>query len=136
MGGKVLRSGKALSVPAGLGVSLTVNVSVALVTLVLVAYNVHKKIITWEAVGYYIMIILLVSSFLGAKIAIATTKTHPVVVAAMSGILFWSFLLGVTALFFGGRYGSVLETAALINGGSVAAVLLKLPEKKKYMKKR
>lgn len=127
MGRKNLRSGKALSVPAGLAASLATNVMITFTLVGLTSYAVYKQIIAWEKCGYCIVVMLLVSSFLGTKVAVAAIKTQYFLIAVMSGLLYWGVLTLLTALFFGGNYGPVLETAALITAGSVTAVLIKRP---------
>lgn len=123
-------TGKSFSVPAGLGLSLAVNIGITLIITGLLSHSIQRKTIEWETVGYWIMIMLLLSSFFGAKTAMATIKTQYLLISFMSGVLYWFFLLCITALFFGGNYHSVFETAALITAGSIAAVLIRAPKKK------
>ena len=132
---KTKRSGKATSIPAGLGMSLGVNVCISAISMGLIAYLLHQEKITWEATGYWIMVTLLISSFVGAKTAINAIKTQYLMIAAMSGLIYWLFLLCITALFFGGNYSSVYETAGLIAAGSICAVLLRLPKSQTITKK-
>jgi len=73
------------------------------------------------------MIMLLLSSFLGAKAAIISIKTQTLLTAFMSGILYWGALLCSTGLFFGGNYSSVFETAILIAAGSLTAAMINIP---------
>ena len=127
---------KATSIPAGLGLSLAINTAITTIMIILIAVMVDHGTITWESVGYWIMSMLLISSFIGAKTAIHSIKTQYLLIAAMSGVLYWTVLLCVTALFFGGKYGSVMETAALIVAGSITAALIKLPAKRSFSPKK
>ena len=129
---KIMKSGKAVSVPGGLGAGLLTNILVTLILSGLLAYFIYIKVIAWEMAGYGIIGILLAASFSGAKVAVAMIKAQIMVISIMSGVLYWVVLLCVTALFFGGHYGAFLETAALIMAGSVAAALLRIPRRTKY----
>lgn len=124
------KSGKTVSVPTGLGISLITNILLTAIMSGALAFCVDKKTIPWETIGYYIMIMLLVSSFAGGKAAIATIGTQYLLISAMSGLLYWMFLLCFTALFFGGSYDAVGETGALIMAGSLTSAMLRLPRKK------
>jgi len=131
MGLKKINSGKAVSVPYGLGISLLMNILVTSIAILVLTALVGHKIIEWDYIGYYIMVMLLISSFLGAKAALLSIKTQPLLITGMAGILFWMYLLCITALFFGGNYSSVFETALLTIGGSITAALLRMPSKKR-----
>lgn len=123
-------SGKTVSLPAGLGISLLTNVLITAIASALIAYYIDQKTISWENVGYYIMLALLISSHLGGKAAISTIRTQYLLVSAMSGLLYWMFLLCFTALFFGGSYDAVWETGGLIMSGSMTAAMIRMPRKK------
>lgn len=117
-------TGKACSVPAGLGLSLTVNVLITAISVAVMAAMLSRNTVSWENTGYYIMLMLLIASFAGGKTAIAAIKHQRYLVSLMSGILYWMFLMCLTALLWGGQYSSVTETGALIIAGSTAAALL------------
>lgn len=129
-------TGKATSVPVGLGLSLVVNIVITTAITILIAALINQNKIKWEEAGYWIMFMILLSSFLGAKAAIVSVKTQVLLIAFMSGILYWIFLLSTTALFFGGNYSSVFETAALITSGSVAAALIRKSNTRVITKKK
>ena len=131
------RTGKAVSVPTGLFFSLLVNIFLTITVIAVIAILLLHNRITWNDTGYWIMAMLLVSSFAGSKIAIETIKTQRYLVSLMAGVLYWMMLLCITALFFGGNYCSIFETGALIISGSVTAALLQLPQKRRtYIKRR
>jgi hypothetical protein len=54
----------------------------------------------------------------------------------MSGGLYWGLLLCITALFFGGNYDAVPETAAVIITGSGCAAMVSLPQRQTKPKKK
>ena len=97
----------------------------------IIAILINNETIKWSGVGFWIMAVLLISSFLGGKAAIYTIKTQRFLVSFMSGGLYWAFLLCITALLFGGNYCSVWETGALITAGSITAALIHLPRTNK-----
>ena len=129
-------SGKAVSVPKGLGLSLAVNIALTAAMCMITASLVALNKIEWYSVGYCIMFMLLFVSYIGAKTAISAIKTQFFMIALMSGILYWLFLLSVTALFFGGNYSSIPETAALIAAGSISAALLRRSKRTTIPRKR
>ena len=131
-----LKAGKALSVPEGLLLSLTVNIITTSLIITILSVLLSTKTILWSETGYWIMIMLLISSFTGSKVAIGTVKSQRYLIATMSGILYFMSLLCITALFFGGQYNSVIETGILILSGSIAAALIHLPQKKALQRKR
>ena len=122
------KHGRAVSVPVGLGISLIITGTLTITATAVIAIMINNEIIQWTQVGFWIMVILLVSSFLGGKIAIYTIKRQRMLVSFMSGVLYWALLLCITALLFGGNYGSVWETGALIIAGSITAALIHLPQ--------
>lgn len=132
----ITNTGKSLSFPRGMTVSGITSMSITILASVIIAQMLDSGQITWEQSGYWIMGMLLLSAFLGAKAAIVTIKRQKLAVSMMSGILYWGIMLCVTALFFGGNYDAVLETAALIIAGSGCAAMVSLPQKRSRRKRR
>lgn len=132
----ITNTGKSLSFPGGMTVSGITSMSITILASVIIAQMLDSGQITWEQSGYWIMGMLLLSAFLGAKAAIVTIKRQKLAVSMMSGILYWGIMLCVTALFFGGNYDAVLETAALIIAGSGCAAMVSLPQKRSRRKRR
>lgn len=132
----ITNTGKSLSFPGGMTVSGITSMSITILASVIIAQMLDSGQITWEQSGYWIMGMLLLSAFLGAKAAIVTIKRQKLAVSMMSGILYWGIMICVTALFFGGNYDAVLETAALIIAGSGCAAMVSLPQKRSRRKRR
>lgn len=132
----ITNTGKSLSFPGGMTVSGITSMSITILASVIIAQMLDSGQITWEQSGYWIMGMLLLSAFLGAKAAIVTIKRQKLAVSMMSGILYWGIMICVTALFFGGNYDTVLETAALIIAGSGCAAMVSLPQKRSRRKRR
>ena len=128
-------TGKACSIPGGLAASGAVSMAITIGASVLIANFLNREKITWEQAGYWIMGMLLIASFAGAKSAIFAMKRQRLLLSCMSGVLYWGLLLCTTALFFGGDFSAVGETAGIIMAGSGAAALITAPKGKKNRKK-
>lgn len=124
------KHGKAVSIPSGLGYSLLINAFITMMGVIILSVMLDRNRITWENVGYWIMVTLFAASFCGGRIAITTIKTQKYLISLMSGLLYWVFLLCITALFFGGQFSSVPETVLLILSGTLSAALLYSPRRK------
>lgn len=127
-----LQTGKASSIPGGLIAAASVSVMTTLILSAAIAFFLNKETVTWGQAGYLIMGMLFLASFLGGKTAYSRIKRQRIVVALMSGLLFFGVLLAITALFFGGQMDAVLETAGIIGAGCGTSALLFLPKNRKY----
>ena len=132
----IKRGGQAYSISGGLVFSATVNMFITFLFSVIIAYALNKEKITWEDAGYWIMGMLFSASFLGAKTAVITVKHQKMIISIMSGVLYWGLLLCITALFFGGNWSSIGETAAIIIAGCGCAALLSVPDKKQNKRRQ
>lgn len=135
MENRIRSSGKASSVPGGLAIAVFVSMITTVVSSALIANALNQETITWTQAGYWIMGMLFIASLIGAKCAFAAIKRQRMVVSMMSGVLYWGILLCITALFFGGKFGAVWETAGLVGAGSAVAALLSLPRTGKNQRK-
>lgn len=123
-------SGKASSIPAGLAWGGATSLIMTLVLAAILAWLVIGEKIQQSQMGYGIMAILTASSFLGAKTAFARIQRRRMMVCAGAGCVYLGILLSITALFFGGQYSGVGETAVMILCGCALAFLLKMPSGK------
>ena len=132
----VMKSGrKACSVTGGMVISATVSIAITLFLSLWIANLLNHESITWEQAGYWIMGMLFAASFLGGKSAIAAIQRQKLLIAIMSGALYWGILLCMTALFFGGNFDSLWETAGIISAGCTSAALIALPGRQKQGRK-
>lgn len=131
MAATIKHTGRANSVPGGLAIAALVSMAITLVCSALIAHTLNIGKITWAQAGYWIMAMLFAASFIGAKCALAAVKRQRFMISFMTGMLYWGLLLCVTALFFGGEFGAVGETAAIIGAGSGSAALISVPHGKK-----
>ena len=123
-------TGKTMSVPGGLALSGAISMVITLLISMLLANLLDRQQLSWEQAGYWIMAMLFAAAFAGGKAAIAAIRRQRLAVSAMSGLLYWGLLLCITALFFGGNFNAVLETALIIIAGSGCAAMVSLPQKK------
>ena len=123
-------TGKSMSVPGGLVLSGTISMGITLLISILLAKLLDSQKLGWEQTGYWIMVMLFAAAFAGGKVGIAAIKRQRLAVSAMCGLLYWGLLLCMTALFFGGNFNAVPETALIIIAGSGCAAMVSLPQKK------
>lgn len=124
-------TGRAMSMPGGLAVGGGVSLGITLAGCSLLAWLVGSERIDWQTIGYWIMAMLLLGSFLGASVACARIKRQRLLVSILAGVVYMGILLSITALFFGGQYDGVMVTMILVLGSSLAAGLLGLRQEGK-----
>lgn len=117
-------SGRAATIPIGL---LTGGIAALISTLALTALLaklMEGEILSEGNIGYGVMIMLLISAFLGSTIACKRVKRQFLMTAALSGVVYILLLLSITALFFGGQYSGVGVTVLLVCCGSLLAAMV------------
>ena len=124
-------TGRSMSLAGGLALSGAVSLGITLLLSILLAILLDRQLLSWEQAGYWIMVMLFVAAFLGAKAAITAIRRQRIAAATMSGLLFWGLMLCFTALFFGGKFSAVPETALIIIAGSGCAAMVSLPQRKR-----
>ena len=121
--------------PKGLGISMIVSVGSALVGSAVGAWLLSLEKIEEGNIGYITMILLLVSSFLGALVATRLINEKRILVCLCAGSVYLLSLLGITALFFGGIYSGVGESALVILAGVLSVALIALKGNKSTKKR-
>ena len=117
-------TGKASSMPAGLAMAGGLSMAVTLVLSVALAKLLDSGSLGEGSVGYGALVILLLSSGLGAWLATVKIKRRRLAVCMASGALYYILLICVTALFFGGQYTGMGVTALAVAGGCLTVCLL------------
>ena len=117
-------SGRAVSAVTGITVSTIISLIITLLTSFVLSLMISFEYVDENALGYGAMLILLLSSMVGAAIANQLIKRRRMFVCVLNGLVYYSILLMGTALLLGGRYQGIGVTAALVIGGSAAAGLL------------
>ena len=131
-------SGRAAPFPAGIAVGVVVSVTVTALLSIALTFMVLTGVLENRMIGYGIMAIICVSVLLGDMIAIVRVKRRGMLVAQLTGGIYYLALLGATAVFFGGEYRGVGVTALLVavtNTLVGMAVLLKKQRPGKYGRK-
>lgn len=118
-------TGRASSMPIGVLAGGTCAFAGTMLTSAVLAKLVDMEIIPQDKIGYGIMVLLLLCAFLGANEACRRVKRQYLIVSAISAGFYYSMLLSVTALFFGGQYSGMGVTAVLVLCGSLLAVFLR-----------
>ena len=107
-------TGKAMGIPAGLGIATLISILFTLVGSAAVSYMVSSEKLSVESIGFASMVILAVAAAIGALYASSAIKRMRLQVCLMAGGCFYLSLLAITALFFGGNYQGMLVTAIII----------------------
>ena len=116
-------TGRASSMAGGLAFGVTMSLLLMIVMAAALAKLVEKEIIAETQIGYGVMVLLLLSTFAGSKLAWSKTKRRRLATCMAAGGIYFLVLLSITALFFGGQYEGVGVTAPLILAGSGLASL-------------
>lgn len=122
--------------PAGLALGGLVSLAVTIAGSILAANLVLKEMISADSIGYCSMVILLLSSMLGSAAAVKRIKHRRLYVCGLSAIIYYTTLLGVTALFFGGQYQGMGVTALVVLAGSGTVALLGAKQEKSHTRRR
>lgn len=119
-------TGKARSIPAGLGIGLGVSMALTLVGAAVTANLAMSETISENTIGYSAMIILLLSAAAGSWVAAMMAKRRWMPVCIGAGGMYYLTLLAINSMFFGGQYSGIGVTALVILGGCGAIGLLGL----------
>ena len=123
-------TGRAVSVPVGLGWGLLTSAVITMSGCLLAAYLINREILSWNHSGYCVMVILLLSAWAGAAVTAGKIKRRRAVMCLGAGIGYFLMLIAMAALFFGGHYSGVGETGLMIFCGSMLGVLTGIREKR------
>lgn len=117
-------TGKAMSLPGGIGTGVGIAVLVSLAGALVTAWLVDGSYLPETGFGYGAMVTLLLASGIGAGTAAGLVKHRRLIVCLVTGGVYILLLIGLTAFCFGGQYQGVVPTLLLVAGGSIAAALL------------
>ena len=119
-------TGRALSMPAGFAIATCISWGTTLVLSGILAKMISLEKLEWEKIGYGIVIMLLTTSMMGAKAACLMIKRRKLMACAIAGILYWTALLTISALFFGGQFSGIGVTGITILCGSAIVCILEM----------
>lgn len=119
-----------MSMPGGLAFGGLSSLAVTLIFAAILAKLIEAETLPETSIGYGVMVLLLLASFVGALVASGRIKRQRLLVCLASGLIYFLLLLSMTALFFGGQYSAVWQTALLVLCGSMLAAMMHLREKR------
>jgi hypothetical protein len=119
------RTGTTGSIVKGMTVGAIISFIITIIGSIMIASCLNLEKITWEEAGYWIMGMLFLAAFIGGKGAHAVIKRQRIAVSLMTSFLYWGILLCTTALFFGGNFGPLFETAAIILAGCISSSIFR-----------
>ena len=107
--------------------TIAVGVCVSMISMLIATFIlsmlVHHERISVNGFKYGMMVILMVSGLLGSCTAIKRYGEKRVCIGALAGLAYGVVLLGMTALFFGGRYQRTMATLFLLLGMGIVSGL-------------
>ena len=119
----IRRTGRASSMAAGLTFGAGTALAITIRGSAILAKLVDGEWLEEGNVGYGIMGMLLLASYLAAMVSYGKIKRQRLLVCLSTGGIYFGLLLSITALFFGGQYSGVGVTALLIVCGAILAIL-------------
>lgn len=128
--------GRALGIPAGVGLGALISLLITLVGAALVSYLIAAEKIGEGTIGFSALIILSVAAAIGAWCAVSVVKRLRLQVSMMSGGSYYLILLALTALFFGGQYEGMGVSALIILAGCALVALIPSKSGKIFRKKK
>ena len=117
------RTGRTLSMPAGLAAGSGISMVITLALSILLAQLVSMEKLGWDHVGYGIIVILITASAIGTKTACVMVRRRKLLLCIVSAVLYWLILFMLTALFFGGQYSGIGVTGMIIFSASTAVCM-------------
>ena len=117
-------TGKAMPMVTGVLLGSGVSLLLTLICALVVALLIDREILTEMNVGYGIMLVLALSSVVGAWIAALLVKRQRLPVTMITGGLYLLWLLGIGILCFGGQCQGVVPTALMVLGSCLATALV------------
>ena len=117
-------TGRASNIPCGLAVGAGISMGITFMLSLATAILVSKEYIQEAWIGYLSMVILIVSSAVGAWTAGEKIKKKKMQMAILSAAVYYMLLLTLTALFFGGQYeGMGITMMMVLIGGGAGGIL-------------
>ena len=123
-------------IPKGIGLGLTASIAITVAGAAIGAWLLSSEKIGEGNAGYITVTVLLLSSVAGSLVAVQLIKEKRVPVCLIIGGSYLLSLLAITALFFGGTYSGVGESALVILAGALSVALLGLRGSKSSIKTR
>jgi len=117
-------TGRASSIPAGIGWGMLSAFSITAVGAGILALMMAGEKMNPDSLGYGIIFVLLAASCAGALVTAVRIKRLCVQMCFLSGAIYYLSLIAVTALFFGGKYQGMGVTGIVVFIGCIAASII------------
>lgn len=122
-------------IPKGISIGLIVSMACTILGAAITAWLLVSEKLGEGSIGYITVILLLLSSILGAFTSFSFVKRKRVPICLIAGSVYFLSLLAMNALFFRGMYGGVGESALVVFAGCLSVAILGLTEGKKTKRK-
>lgn len=127
-------TGRATSMGAGLAAGTAVSLGLTLSGSMLCSWLILSGRMNPQSIGYCSMILILLSSLLGPICAAALIRHRRLYVCVFTAALYYSILLAINALFFGGQYQGMGVTALLVVAGCGVSILTGMGQGRRFNK--
>ena len=128
--------GTAKAIPIGLALGGLVSLVVTLAGSAALSHLVLSEAVREEGVGYGSIVILLVGAIMGAWASWSSIRKQRLQICLLSAVTYYLILLGMTALFFGGRYAGMGVTGLVILIGALIVAFFPGKENGKIKRKK
>ena len=125
-------TGRAVSIPAGIGLGILISVGITFLMSAVLAWMIARETLAESSIGYGVILILLSSTAIGCWICVLKTKRRRMLVSLAVGAGYFIMLLMCTAFFFGGQYQGMGVTALVVGAASVLPGLFCAGERKQH----
>lgn len=124
----------------GIGVTMAIGVGIS-VAAMLAGIAISAGLIISDrmpvsAQGYCVMVIAVVSSFLGAVAVLRKAEGKKLIISTLFAAVYVLVLLGISALLFEGQYQGIGVTALLILCGATVGAFLGTKDKKRGISRK
>lgn len=116
-------TGTAMSMPGGIALGVGISVAITIIGAAILAWLLASERMSETALGYGIMLVLVLASAAGAMTACGAVKRRKLMVSGICCAGYYLALLCV-ALVFGGQFEGMLVHAVLVLlGGGISVIL-------------
>lgn len=112
-----------MSVPAGVGLGIGICLVLTLAGAAILAYLIVNETVAQDGIGFGVMMIIAISSAMGALTAWWTIREKRTMVCGLTGIGYYMILLIITVFFFGGEFAGMGISALMVLLGFMLAIL-------------
>jgi len=134
MGNK--NSGRARSIPAGIGWASLIMMGWTLTGAAITAWLILRGTMPEQWIGYCALVILIIGGYIGAWTSYTMIKHRRALVGGLAGATYMLCLTGVNAVFFGGQYEGIGATMLAILAGCGSWILMGLRSGKRRKQSR